>query len=275
MLQFSADKELCIQCGECVKDCPYTILQMVDDYPAVNPDRAEMCIECQHCFTICKPGALSIFGLNPADSRPLKDNLPDPIKVENLLLGRRSTRRYKQEPVEGELLDNILEIVRMAPTGMNRRTTLLTVIDDLEVMEKLRTTAYAGLKQAIDAEKLPPEMELFKGISDAYENKGIDVLFRGAPHFLITSAPKENRSGTVDGLIAMTYFELLANSHGLGTVWDGLAKWSITTVAPDTLEFLGIPADHEVAYMMAFGKPAVKYHRTVQRPGGAVNKVTL
>ncbi|QJB55819.1 nitroreductase family protein [Pseudodesulfovibrio sp. zrk46] len=274
MLQFNVDKDLCIKCGECVNDCPYMILDMVDEYPVVNPDRAEMCIQCQHCLAVCKPGALSIFGLNPADSRSLKGNLPDPVKVENLLLGRRSTRRYKQEPVDSELLDSILETVRMAPTGMNRRTTLLTVVDNLEVMEKVRASAYAELKAAVDADQLPPEMELFKGISDAYETKGIDVLFRGAPHFLVTSAPTENRSGTVDGIIAMTYFEMLANSHGIGTVWDGLAKWSMTMVAPKTIELLGIPADHEVSYMMAFGKPAVKYHRTVQRPGGGVNKVT-
>lgn len=275
MLQFSVDKDLCIQCGECAKDCPYMIIDMVDDYPVVNPEKAEQCIECQHCFAICKPGALSIFGLDPADSTPLKGNLPDPAKFETLMMGRRSVRRYKEDPVDADLLDRIMETVRNAPTGVNRRTTLFTLVDDPKVMAELRTRTYAGLREMVEAGSLPPGLEFFEGISNAHEKNGVDILFRGAPHFLVTSAPKDGPSGMADGLIALTYFELLAASHGLGTVWDGLAKWALLSLVPDAGAMLGVPADHEVCYMMAFGKPAVKYHRTVQRPGGTVNKVTL
>jgi len=275
MLQFSVDKDLCIKCGECATDCPYQIIEMVEDFPVINEGKAVQCIECQHCFAICKPGALSIFGLTPKDSSPLKGNLPDPVKVETLLMGRRSVRRYKAEPVDAALLESIMETVRMAPTGVNRRTTLFTLVDDMDVMEKLRAKTYEALHRVVEAGDLPPGLEFFGGIAKAHEEYGTDILYRGAPHFLVTSAPKDGPSGMADGLIAMTYFEVLANSHGLGTVWDGLAKWALLTLVPDVGSLLGIPADHEVCYMMAFGKPAVKYHRTVQRPGGTVHKVSF
>lgn len=275
MLQFNVDRELCIQCGECAKDCPYMILDMVDGYPQVNDDRANQCIECQHCFAICPTAALSIFGLKPSDSIPLKDNLPDPAKMETLMMGRRSVRRYKDEPVDPALLERIMETVRMAPTGVNRRTTLFTLVENQDAMAELRRRTYAGLRKAVEEGTLPQGLEFFEGISNLYEEKGVDVLYRGAPHFIVTSAPKDGPSGMADGLIALSYFEILANSHGLGTVWDGLAKWALLNIAQDAGAMLDIPADHEVCYMMAFGKPAVRYHRTVQRPGGIVNKITV
>ena len=40
------------------------------------------------------------------------------------------------------------------------------------------------------------------------------------------------------------------------------------------IEKLGIPEDHHIGYMMVFGKPAIKYHRTVQRGDAQVNRVT-
>jgi len=274
MLRFSVNQDTCIKCGECVADCINSVIEMVDEFPVVNPEKEGRCIECQHCMAICKPGALSIFGLNPADSIPLKNNYPDPAKVETLMMGRRSTRRYNDEPVDSALLDRIMEVVRNAPTGVNRRQTLFTVVEDRAAMDALRKGTYEGLRKAVDAGSLPPGLEFFSGIADAWDN-GVDILYRGAPHFIVASGPTDGPSTVPDTLIALSYFELLANSHGLGTVWDGLAKWALTAIAPDAAAMLNIPADHTIGYMMAFGKPAVKYHRTVQRPGGTVHKVTV
>lgn len=274
MLQFSVDQETCIQCGECVAECPYSILVMEDGFPVVNQEKEAQCIECQHCFAVCEPGALSIFGLDPADSTPLKGNFPDPAKMETLMMGRRSTRRYKDEPVEPELIERIMEVVRNAPTGVNNRSTLFTLVEDAQAMQVLRTRTYDGLRAAINAGSLPPGMEFFSGIAAAWDS-GVDIIYRGAPHFLVVSSPTDGPSCQADTLIALTYFELLANSHGLGTVWDGLAKWALTAIAPEAGAMLGIPENHTVGYMMAFGKPAVQYHRTVQRPGGTVHKVTV
>jgi hypothetical protein len=74
-------------------------------------------------------------------------------------------------------------------------------------------------------------------------------------------------------MIALTYFELLASSAGLGTLWDGLAKWALTAILPEMTKKLGIPESHTLGYMMLFGKPAVQYYRTVQRGEPQVNRV--
>ena len=44
---------------------------------------------------------------------------------------------------------------------------------------------------------------------------------------------------------------------GLGTVWDGLARWAFTDLMPEFSGKLGIPEDHTLGYVMDFGRPAV------------------
>ena len=104
-------------------------------------------------------------------------------------------------------------------------------------------------------------------------DSGQDIIFRGAPQFIIASAPKTGSSPEADCHIALSYFELMAASMGLGTVWSGLAKWSLTMFTPESLYKLGIPESYTIGYMMAFGRPAVIYHRTVQRENCHINRV--
>lgn len=275
MLDFTVDREACIQCGECVKDCPYLIIGMGEEgYPEIDPEREEQCIRCQHCFAVCPSGALSILGLDPDESQPIKNGLPDPAALELLMKGRRSTRRYLTEPVDSELIARIMDVVLHAPTGVNRCSNRLTLIEDPAAMEALRSRTYEELRKVVEADALPAGLEFFAGYVKAWD-KGVDVLYRGAPHFLVASAPSDGPSGLADNCIALSYFELLANNYGLGTVWDGLAKWALTVIVPSVAEMLNIPQDHTIGYMMAFGKPAVKYHRTVQRAVGTIDRITL
>lgn len=273
MLDFKVDEEQCTQCGECVRDCIRGIIVM-DEYPHVPEASGDLCIGCQHCLAICKPGALSLLGLDPADSLPLKGALPDPAQMETLIMGRRSTRRYKQEGVDPELIHHLLEVTSHAPTAVNQRQTMLTVIDDPESMDRLRERAMDNALRMLRDNAFPPGLER---IADYYRQceDGVDVIFRGAPHLLVASAPKDSLAPMADCHIAMSYFELLANSHGLGTVWNGIARATLDLVAPELGAWLGIPDDHLIACVMSFGKPAVRYHRTVQRPGGVIRRAVL
>lgn len=74
-------------------------------------------------------------------------------------------------------------------------------------------------------------------------------------------------------MIALTTFELYAQTLGVGTVWDGLAKWIISEILPEFKTRLGIPEDHVIGYAMAFGKPAVNYTRTAQHEPAGIHFV--
>jgi nitroreductase/NAD-dependent dihydropyrimidine dehydrogenase PreA subunit len=272
-LQFAVNKELCVGCGECVADCPYGLIVLDKDTPVMSKENEGACIQCQHCLAVCTSGALSIMGKNPADSLLLAENRPSAAQLAVLMKGRRSVRRYKKSPVSAEEIAFLLETVAYAPTGVNNRQVLFTVIENPEVMENLRKSTYITLEATIKKGGLPKGMEFFEGIVAKALTSGKDAIYRGAPHLLIVSSPQDSPSPDADCHIALTYFELLAASMGLGTLWSGLAKWALAVIAPEILARLGVPASHHIGYTMVFGRPDVMYHRTVQRDSASINRV--
>ena len=81
-------------------------------------------------------------------------------------------------------------------------------------------------------------------------------------------------SHTTDtGFIALSYFELMAASLGLGTVWCGYARWALQSVVPELGRRLGIRSDHRSMYAVMFGWPAVRYARAVQREVQGLHRV--
>jgi nitroreductase/NAD-dependent dihydropyrimidine dehydrogenase PreA subunit len=275
MIDFTVNTAACTRCGECVADCPARIIAMEEGVPTIAPDKEAACYRCQHCLAICPVGAVSILGLKPAGSRPLAGGFPDLDKLETLIKGRRSVRRYRPENLEPELLQRLLDVAWHAPTGMNSRDVLFTVVDDREKLARLRDEVMGGLGRLIRGEGLPPGMEFFADFVRVWEEKGMDILFRGAPHLLIASAPRQGASPVPDCLIALSYFELFAQNQGVGTVWNGLTKWAINDILPETRQRLGIPEDHSIGYAMSFGRPALRFHRTVQHGPAAVNRVSI
>jgi len=273
MLDFIVDTTRCTRCGECCADCPAKIIAMVDGVPTIAPEQEATCYRCQHCLTVCPTGAVSILGLKPSGSRSLFGAFPDPDRLETLIKGRRSVRRYRPENLESELLQRLLEVAWHAPTGVNSRQVLFTVVDDREKLAVFREELMTGLEGLAREGKLPEGLEFFADFVTQWREKGIDVLFRGAPHLLLASAPKLCPSPVPDCLIALSYFELFAQANGVGTVWDGLAKIAINDLLPESRHRLGIPDDHDVGYAMAFGRPAVRYSRTVQHGPALINRV--
>jgi nitroreductase/NAD-dependent dihydropyrimidine dehydrogenase PreA subunit len=270
----AVNDETCIGCGECSADCPYGLIAMEGDRPVMDDSQAGMCVQCHHCLAICPTGALGIQGRKPSDSLKLPGNRPSAEQLAMLIKGRRTIRRYRSEPVSLEEIDFLLQTVAYAPTGVNNRQVLFTLIEEPRVMEEFRQATYRTLQAKIADGGLPAGMEYLEEAARRANDSGEDTIFRGAPHFLVASSPKDGPSPEVDCHIALSYFELLAASMGLGTVWSGLAKWSLTMIAPELLVKLGIPESHVIGYMMAFGRPAVTYHRTVQRENNNVHRVT-
>lgn len=268
MLDFTVDTQKCTQCGECVRDCLYGIIGM-DEHPFIHADKAEKCIGCQHCMAVCKPGALSIMGKDPARSATVKTDLPTPEQMEALIASRRSVRRYKREGVDPALIRRMLEAAVQAPTAINQQMVHLTVVDTPEAMDRLRKKTNAAAFKTIREGRLPAGYERIADFLVGATEED-DIIFRNAPHLLVASAPPTSVAPMADCHIAMSYFELVAASHGIGTVWDGIAKAMMTAVTPECRDLLGIPADHEIVCVMAFGRSAVKYHRAVQRTGGTI-----
>ncbi|MBU0728299.1 MAG: nitroreductase family protein [Proteobacteria bacterium] len=271
MIRFIIDEERCTQCGECAADCPAEVIVM-EDFPKMSNEKG--CYQCQHCLAICPTGAVSILGRNPDDSAELSGNLPDPTQLEILIKGRRSVRRYTGRDLPPELIDDLLQIACHAPTGVNSRAVMFTVVRDGQAMDRLRQEVMTRLAEKKAEGGFPAGFvgQYLGAAVKGWQEEGRDIIFRGAPHLLITSAPKTSPCPVQDTHIALTTFQLMAHARGVGTVWDGMFMMALA-VCPELIERLGIPADHLIGFAMAFGEPAVEYQRTVQRGPALVNVV--
>ncbi len=273
-LKFKISESDCSKCGMCAGECPVGIIEM-NEYPAIAEDKEAQCVECQHCMAVCPKGALSILDKDPADSIKNTKNLPDPSAMQEMVKMRRATRKYKKENVDKELINDLLETASYAPTAHNANAVQFTVVDNLETMIKFKEMVFNSLKDIKGADSSDPKMGYINQISMLWENMGMDLVFHNAPHIVIASVPQNNLMPKEDGMIALSYFELLANSNGLGTLWAGMIKTVIDEINPEIKKILGIPEDHMIAYSMLFGKPAVKYARSIQSEGVNINPVQL
>lgn len=273
MIAFSVDASACLSCGACVKDCVGHALTMHNGHPAMLHE--ENCIGCQHCLAICPVGAVSVLGHTAADCLPLDGTFPHPGSLAALMRGRRSIRQYLQEDVKREALDRLFNAAQYAPTGVNARKLWVCTLGTQTSLRNFREEVYARLAELDAAGSLPEDRraQVFRAAPRLWREKQVDVLFRGAPHCVIVANDKNAPCALQDPLIYLSYFELLAQSAGLGTTWCGLLYWCITLFLPDVMQRLGMPEGYELSYCMLYGKPAVRYPRSVALPAPDVHHV--
>lgn len=251
--------ENCIHCGKCINDCIAGVLEFDENnIPyAAHPER---CIKCQHCLAICPAGALSILGKSPENSEPVNGHNPD--EILNLIKSRRSFRHYKKENLSPEIMKKLKDMLNWVPTGINYHKLHFAFVDDIDVMDDIRNYTH---KKILDSFKKPfvnGALKKFEAYKKALLN-GKDVIYRGAPHMVVVSTPVNAPCRDVDPIIALSYFELYAQSLGIGTCWCGFG-YAVLNFFPELCRQLEIPDGYKVSYVMLFGPVDTKYPRTTQ-----------
>lgn len=119
----------------------------------------------------------------------------------------------------------MLDVAAHAPTGVNARQMRVTVIDDTASMDAFRKEVYQRLENLVRENRMPenPRRQFFSSAPELWR-KGLDPIFRHAPHCVLVSNAKDASCREQDSLIYLSYFELMAQSGGLGTVWCGLVR---------------------------------------------------
>ncbi len=262
MLQFKVNEELCTFCKECIEDCPSGIIEAGDSVPVIHESSESKCIRCQHCLAVCPEGAISILGKKPEDSLSL-NLIPEPLSLEALLRGRRTVRRFTEEPVPAEVTRKLIQAAANAPTGKNTRKVNLILFDDPSESQKAKEIIISETEKLSGIPEPSRKEKAYLTMAKLYR-RGNDIIFRGAPHLVLASVPTDVTTPEADALIALTYMELMAASMNLGTVWAGFISHLLNDL-PDLQKKLGVPDGQKFVFGLLYGNPAVKYARGVQR----------
>lgn len=144
------------------------------------------------------------------------------MDVREALRTRRSIRRYTDQPVPREVLEDIVDCARWSPSGRNAQPWTFVVVTNPETRQRLADLCRYG-----------------KFIAQA--PACVVIVCEDTPHFL------------EDGSNAAYAVTLAAWAHGLGTCW---VAGHNTPNASDILRLLGAPETHRLVALVSVGYPA-------------------
>ncbi len=138
--------------------------------------------------------------------------------------GRRSVRKYKEEPVAEEQLKQILEAGRWAATKGNKQPWKFIILNDVQIRNDLANTLSTG-----------------KFLSEA--PLGIAVVVK----------PDDPIHAVQDGAAASQNMLLAAHALGLGACWISVYDMAWEGEAK---RVLGVPEEERLLSVIAVGHPA-------------------
>ena len=239
--------ELCVSCGLCVNDCPDRVLTMSETSANYN---GEYCVKCGHCVAICPQNAVSMSGY---DDLPEEIALPNSVNPDALLAmikSRRSMRQFTDKDVSHDAIAKVIEAGRYTPTGGNRQDVSYVVFKDkIGECEKFALDVVRKMQPAL-AKVIPYMKNLV--ISDNF-------LFKGAPVAIVIKS-----GDMINGALAASMMEIMAQSLGLGVLYSGFFTMAIRE-SEELKQMVDLSEREQIVTTLVIGNPAVKYVRTAQR----------
>ena len=258
----TVDQGLCHRDGICAEVCPVGIIEFKDKdaFPTLIDGGEKLCIRCGHCVAVCPHGAMAHAIMKPEECLPVKDDgLLLPEQVEHFLRFRRSIRNYKKKQVDREVLTNLINIARFAPSGHNSQPVRWLVIYEEDEVRKMTGLVVDWMRDLIKEDSpLVAAMHLDRVVS--FYDAGLDPICRNAPHIIVAYARKDDRTAQSACNIALTYLELAALSFDLGTCWAGYFNAAASFWPPMQKE-MGLPEGNISFGAMMVGYPKFKYQR--------------
>lgn len=264
------DPDKCIGCGACEKDCLLSEIHVVEG-KAVPTNKT--CFDCGHCVAICPVGAVTpLTGEEEVVPMTAEDCRLDTENLMNAFRFRRTIRTFRDEKIDRKILEKVLEVGRISPTGMNSQEIRFVVFDkDLKELTERGLKALSALADDYLSDPASPKAmvaysHMWKNMYRQYFEEGTDRLFYDPPAVVVVLANTKYNKLTppIDGAIACANMEMVARSMGLGTCYIGFLLRAVLK-DPSLKAFIGLKEHEELITAFSIGYPGVKYYRTVPR----------
>jgi nitroreductase len=159
---------------------------------------------------------------------------------------RRAVRKYTDKPVSRELIEQLLEAGRMAPSAINKQPWKFYIL-----------TKKDTIKTFSDAVAKAAAKHVHLGFASGILNTN-DAIFHGAPVVIFITAPKDNKWASLDVGMCAQNIMLAAKSLGLDSCPVGMGKY---VEEASCFEQLKVPKKETVLLSIIIGygndKPAV------------------
>jgi nitroreductase len=183
-----------------------------------------------------------------------------PMEYMDVIRKRRSIRKFKDIPVPKQVIDDIIESARLAPSGGNAQNWLFGVITDKVLIKRLSGVAgpqtwisetplivavCADIRWKLSEQseddhgmrinKIRFTPELIRYLSDYHDQESVAVLLE---------------NGTV--MIPGEHICLTAANHGLGSCWIGDLD------VKKASKILGLPDSYACTFLILVGYPDIE-----------------
>ena len=277
--------ETCKKCMFCAEVCPNYLMIKENDKVVFRDDFDEICIKCGHCMAVCTTDSIFIEGIEYGKHiLPIEKDKLHSSDFQDIINRRRAIRKYKDKAIEQEKIDKILEAISMAPISFPPNNIEVTVITDKAKIREFvlpMRDFYAKLikmlknpvmrffiKKSVQPEIFTTLMghikPMFEYKFSKFDIEEVDPFFRNAPAVFIIHADEKSANHTENGLVAMTYGILAAESLGLGATPVSLLT-SPLNKNKDLKRKAGIPDNNEVITSFVAGYKKFIYKKTIKR----------
>lgn len=181
--------------------------------------------------------------------------------VIQTIKGRRSVRNFEEKEVNKELIQEIIQAGKFAPSAEDRQPWRFIVITNRDHIQELSLMVKEELKKLLkrrfikkfSIKELKEEgiLKLLYGVS-FFE---MDLIFFDAPVVIFILTKNELFNNESCACCAQNMM-LAAHSMGLGSCWIGFA--SVLGVKKKTMQKIGAPDGYHIAATLAMGYPKEK-----------------
>lgn len=188
----------------------------------------------------------------------------------DLVKNRRSIRRFKTDPVSDEIILQILEVARWAPSGFNMQPWEFVVVKEAELRTAIIEILSFYWEQSKEMEQARPEWQGRKwkltGMTDTTGD------FSEAPVYILILGDNRSQAGLPMGVqcdhhrrllihqaglaSAFLYMHLAATTLGLASQWLSAVQTPYASCL--IRDLLDIPENMQVYDMMALGYPGIQ-----------------
>lgn len=170
------------------------------------------------------------------------------MELDQVITGRRSIRRFKNQDVPPAVIEELLDLARHAPSSMNGQPWYFVVIKDRQTKKAL---------VHIKDKHCPIEKQEYR--ADFLQHAPVVIAV------CVDKLRSFNRE-IENGVLATAHLLLAAHSRGLGTVYMSAYRAGDPRLAEDIRQLLAIPPEVDPITLIPLGYPDENPEAKVVRP---------